>query len=32
VNAEGLIAPGDVVLFAAVGAGWTWGAAVYRWD
>jgi len=32
VNAAGGIAPGDVVLFAAVGAGWTWGAAVYRWD
>ena len=32
VNEKGLIAPGDVVLFAAVGSGWTWGAAVYRWD
>jgi len=32
VNATAGIAPGDVVLFAAVGAGWTWGAAVYRWD
>ena len=32
VNARGLIAPGDIVLFAAVGAGWTWGAALYRWD
>ena len=32
VNEKGLIAPGDVVLFAAVGSGWTWGAALYRWD
>jgi 3-oxoacyl-[acyl-carrier-protein] synthase III len=31
VNANGLIAAGDVVLFAAVGSGWTWGAAVCRW-
>lgn len=22
---------GDVLLFAAVGAGWTWGTALYRW-
>lgn len=22
---------GDLVLFAAVGAGWTWGAAIYKW-
>lgn len=22
---------GDILLFAAVGAGWTWGAALYKW-
>ena len=22
---------GDIVLFAAVGAGWTWGSALYKW-
>jgi 3-oxoacyl-[acyl-carrier-protein] synthase-3 len=29
--ASGRIEPGDNVLFAAVGSGWTWGASVYRW-
>lgn len=28
----GLIRPGDLVAFAAVGSGWTWGAALYRWQ
>lgn len=23
---------GDLVLFAAIGAGWTWGATLYRWN
>jgi 3-oxoacyl-[acyl-carrier-protein] synthase-3 len=23
--------PGDMLLFAAVGAGWTWGTALYKW-
>lgn len=23
--------PGDMLLFAAVGAGWTWGSALYKW-
>jgi 3-oxoacyl-[acyl-carrier-protein] synthase-3 len=27
----GAIHPGQMLLFAAVGAGWTWGAALYRW-
>lgn len=27
----GCIKEGDLVAFAAVGAGWTWGAALYRW-
>lgn len=28
---NGEFTEGDLVLFAAVGAGWTWGAALYRW-
>ena len=24
-------ANGDYLLFAAVGAGWTWGTALYKW-
>lgn len=28
---RGDFAAGDLVLFAAVGAGWTWGAGLYRW-
>ena len=28
---SGRIKDGDLVAFAAVGAGWTWGAALYRW-
>jgi len=31
VNSAGLIAPGDLVAFVAVGAGWTWGASLIRW-
>ena len=31
VNRRGLIHPNDLLLFAAVGAGWTWGATLYRW-
>lgn len=31
VNKAGEIRPKDIVVFAAVGSGWTWGAAVYRW-
>ncbi|MXV16695.1 beta-ketoacyl-ACP synthase III [Pedobacter sp. HMF7056] len=27
----GKIAPGDLILFAAVGSGWTWGAALLKW-
>ncbi len=30
-NRRGLIREGDLVLLAAVGAGWTWGASLYRW-
>lgn len=28
---SGLIRSGDLVVFAAVGSGWTWGAALYQW-
>jgi 3-oxoacyl-[acyl-carrier-protein] synthase-3 len=31
VNRRGLIHKTDLVLFAAIGAGWTWGATLYRW-
>ncbi|SPF53974.1 3-oxoacyl-(acyl-carrier-protein) synthase 3 (fragment) [Candidatus Sulfopaludibacter sp. SbA4] len=30
-NRCGLIHEGDLLLFAAIGAGWTWGASLYRW-
>jgi 3-oxoacyl-[acyl-carrier-protein] synthase-3 len=32
VNQQQLLEPGDQVLFAAVGAGWTWGAILYQWQ
>lgn len=31
VHRNGEFTEGDLVLFAAVGAGWTWGAGLYRW-
>ena len=31
VNQKGLLSSGKLVLFAAVGSGWTWGASLYRW-
>lgn len=31
VNRHGLLHSGDLLLFAAIGAGWTWGATLYRW-
>ncbi len=31
VNRRGLTHKNDLVLFAAIGAGWTWGATLYRW-
>jgi len=30
-NKKGLFKPGDIIVFAGVGSGWTWGAAVMRW-
>jgi 3-oxoacyl-[acyl-carrier-protein] synthase-3 len=32
VNRQGQIQPANMVLFAAVGSGWTWGATLYRWN
>lgn len=31
VNRAGKLKAGDLVVFAAVGSGWTWGASLYRW-
>ena len=31
VNRSENFKTGDLVLFAAVGAGWTWGSALYKW-
>ena len=32
VSRAGRLSPGDLVVFAAVGSGWTWGASIYRWS
>jgi 3-oxoacyl-[acyl-carrier-protein] synthase-3 len=32
VNQRGELHNGDEILMAAVGAGWTWGAVLYRWN
>ncbi len=31
VHRNGLLKKGDLILFAAVGAGWTWGTGLYKW-
>jgi 3-oxoacyl-[acyl-carrier-protein] synthase-3 len=31
VNRSGVLKEGDVLVFAAVGSGWTWGAAAMKW-
>ena len=31
VNRRGLIHEGDLLLLVSIGAGWTWGASLYRW-
>ncbi len=31
VHKAGKFKPDDLLLFAAVGAGWTWGTALYKW-
>jgi 3-oxoacyl-[acyl-carrier-protein] synthase-3 len=32
VNKRRELNSGDTIVFASVGSGWTWGAAVYRWQ
>lgn len=32
VNRAGMLKPGSLVLFAAVGSGWTYGASLIRWS
>jgi 3-oxoacyl-[acyl-carrier-protein] synthase-3 len=32
VNKSGKLTKGKVILFAAVGSGWTWGASIIKWD
>ena len=29
---NGTIGKGDLIVMAGVGSGWTWGAALYRWQ
>jgi 3-oxoacyl-[acyl-carrier-protein] synthase III len=31
VHRSGRVKAGDLVVFAAVGSGWAWGASIYRW-
>lgn len=31
-NRAGMLQKGDLILFAAVGSGWTWGASIMRWS
>jgi 3-oxoacyl-[acyl-carrier-protein] synthase-3 len=32
VNKSGKLIPGKIILFAAVGSGWTWGASIIKWS
>lgn len=32
INRSGKLTKGKIVLFAAVGAGWTWGASIIKWS
>lgn len=32
LNKEGLLKPGNILLFAAVGSGWTYGASLLKWS
>ncbi len=32
LNNKKIIKKGDIILFAAVGAGWTWGASIIKWS
>ena len=31
LNKVGKLKKGDIILFAAVGSGWTWGASIMKW-
>ncbi|HPT70903.1 MAG TPA: beta-ketoacyl-ACP synthase III [Candidatus Cloacimonadota bacterium] len=31
VNRAGKLKPGNIILFASVGSGWTWGASIMKW-
>ena len=31
INRKGMIKKGDIILFAAVGSGWTYGASIIKW-
>jgi 3-oxoacyl-[acyl-carrier-protein] synthase-3 len=31
VNRTGKLTKGKIILFAAVGSGWTWGASIIKW-
>jgi 3-oxoacyl-[acyl-carrier-protein] synthase-3 len=31
VNRSGQLKNGDIIIFAAVGSGWTWGSAAFKW-
>lgn len=31
LHKDNQLAHGDIILFCAVGAGWTWGSAIYQW-
>ena len=30
-NKAGKLKKGDIILFAAIGAGWTWSAGILKW-
>ena len=31
-NRAGMLKPGDLIMFAAVGSGWAWGASLIKWS
>jgi 3-oxoacyl-[acyl-carrier-protein] synthase-3 len=32
LNKKSILKPGHIILFAAVGSGWTYGAAIIKWS
>jgi 3-oxoacyl-[acyl-carrier-protein] synthase III len=32
VNKANILKPGNIILFVAIGAGWTWGASIIKWS